>query len=138
MKPGLSRDFHQFPHLNDDHVLGKTFEGFGVFRLAVRIKFDVNEFLVSWKLLQKLEELVRNRFCISERFPSGLQGVPLHKESDLGTASEIFPPGMFPLADHQQRISITYLGNWDGIYFATLASRNSDQYRTFIHKAMQW
>ena len=132
----LSRDFHQFPQLHNDHGLDKPFERFGVFRLAVRIKLDMHEFLVAGKLSQKQEELVRNCFGICECFPSSFQGVPVHIESDLGAVSEIFPLGMFPLADHHQRFSVVHIRNWECIVSATLTSCKSDQYRTFIHKAM--
>ena len=77
----LSRNFLQFPHLNNDHLLSKSFKGFGVLRLTVGNKFDVYEPLVSWKLLQKQEELVH------EKPPS------IHKyriEASLNDHSQIF------------------------------------------------
>ncbi len=69
--------FRDIPYANNDSVLSNSFEVFGVFRLAVRIKFDMKEPLIPWNALHYLEEIVRDRFCIGEGLSLSFQIVPL-------------------------------------------------------------
>src|SRR6266516_2221590 len=109
MRLNLSRNFHKFFHSNNDHTLGKSLKGFGIFRLTVRSKLHVHVPLIARKMLQKQQKLIGNRLGIGEYFSSSFEGVSLQIKSDLSATLEIFIAGMFFLSDNHQRISVTHL-----------------------------